>query len=709
MSRSPVLPLMALTASFGLSFALAEDPPRSLDDVAYEGVIDRGTPIDVDKMLQIWGSKLGTLIVADPSIAGVRVRFVQSDITLTWGLFKQLLAFHGVAIEERQSNGRWILLATRRGNLPPVQQPATPIVGAGAPLPPREEIVTAILQVTHGSAPDIFQNLRQIQAIRDQNRVGSMLYVRGPEAILIVDFVSSVEYYSRLVRAMDVRAPGQVTRVFHVSFAPVDEAARVLVGLLPKPGANVPGIGQTGTLAPSIIPDLRTNKLFVQCYADQLDEIQWMLSELDVKAQTRETTRHFYACRFADANYLAQKLSEIFGTAGPTGASRRPSKDGKAPVAPAAPGPTSTAAAKDVSAIETRIVADERSNALIITAEDNVYREILEVLEGTPARPGLDRAARRVLIEVQIWEIATPTDNLQIGFELEGLQTPRKGQFLPVGGTSFGLSQTQFDPTTGTLSRTPNLGANGFVAALTKDRFDRLPIILHAIASLEKTRLVTTPFAVTNDNEEVKFSSGTSTAYVKNTYGSVGPGIGATSVEYADATTDLTVRPQVHSDQSLTLEVSVHLKSIAGTGGPGLPPTLDTRSYDGVVTVPNMKYVVFGGLENETSNWSEDKVPLVGDVPILGNLFKNKQWTKSRARIYIFIRPTILGDDDRGWARLTQELREKAHVEAERDEWVPEIASEWIFRAPDSTMQDRLFEIFGTGSGCPFSSQPQPE
>lgn len=681
-----------------------EAPSRDLDDITYEGVIDRSTPIEAEKMLQIWANRLGTLIVVDPSVAPVKLKFLQSDVTLTWGLFKRLLEFHDVVLEEREVKGRWITYATRRGGLLPKGTVSSPIIGPEGALPRREEVVTAILQVTHGSAPDIFANLRQIQAVRDQNHTGNMLYVRGPEVILVVDFASNVDYYTRLVRAMDVRAPGQVTRVFSVTYAPVEDVVRVIAGLLHGPGApgQPPGFGP---LAPNIIPDVRANKLFVQCYADQLEDIKWMIGELDVKALEKPTTRHFYACEHADAVYLAGKLSEVFagGAASP---SRRKGKAAPPPVAPSAP--AAPAAAKDVTAIDTRIVADERSNALIITADETVYLEILDALRGGPGHPGLDRAARRVLVEAQVFENSTPTDNVTIGFELAGLQNPKHGELRPAGATSFGLSTTSLDPTTNRIVRTPNLGS-GLMGVVTQGGFDRLPLILQAVASLEKTRLVTTPFAVTNDNEEVKFSSGVSIAYPKNAYGAVGGGVGLTTIEYANATTDLTVRPQVHSDQSLTLEVNVQLKSIAGTGGPGLPPTLDTRSYEGTVTVPNMSYVIFGGLESETSTVSEDKMPYLGDVPILGHLFKHQQRTRSRAKIYIFIRPVILADDDRGFVRLSTRLREHAQVEAEREEWLPPIAPEWVMKTPEKTLQDRVFEVFGTGSGCPFSTQPSKD
>jgi len=117
-----------------------------------------------------------------------------------------------------------------------------------------------------------------------------------------------------------------------------------------------------------------------------------------------------------------------------------------------------------------------------------------------------------------------------------------------------------------------------------------------------------------------------------------------------------------------------------------------------------MQYVVFGGLESESWDESEKKVPYVGDLPVVGMLFKNKTWSHTKSKIYIFIRPTIFRDD-RGLIGFSRESHELVHVEAQRDEWVPAICSDrWVDPArAGKTLQDDVFDTFGPGSGNPFS------
>src|SRR5205807_2453209 len=117
---------------------------------------------------------------------------------------------------------------------------------------------------------------------------------------------------------------------------------------------------------------------------------------------------------------------------------------------------------------------------------------------------------------------------------------------------------------------------------------------------------------------------------------------------------------------------------------------------------------VFGGLESENYEQSENKVPFLGDVPILGHLFKTKTWSHTKSKIYIFVRATIF-TNDRSLTRVSEDLRDQAHVLAEQDEWIPPVVSERLVRAPGRTVQDEVFDVFGTGSGNPFGASPKDE
>jgi general secretion pathway protein D len=714
--------LLALTLFAPLAQPRAHAQGNSQDDVEYGFVIDPTVPVDADKWLKDWSKQLKTTILADPQMSGVKIKFLVSDVKLTWGVFKKVLDFYDVVLEEKQVGEHWIMFAHLRRNLPTKAGPPFPVVDEKT-LPPREQIVTAVLQVQNGAGNDIFATVRGL-LVRDVNRIGNILYVRGPEVIIIVDFSSNVEYYLKIIRALDVTAPGQTTQVYRIEFAPAEDISRVLQTLVRPAGGGGQGgqpgvpIGVTGgatLIPPQIIPDPRTNKLIVQAYKHQHDEIKKMISELDVRAPNRPPTFHVYKCKNVDADYLAGKLSELFGTGGGGGSSRKGGSSSaggaggaaappRASPAPGGFGNVNQAGAgngqqkADFSAIQTRIVSDELSNSLLISAEEPIYRNILLLLEGNAELPGLDKARRRVLIEAQIWEIATPTDNLTIGFELAAVDNPAAGSFRPSALTSFGLSTVAIDPTTQTLGRIPNF-SNGLVGVLTKDTFDKLPVIVQAIANLENSRLVTTPFALTNDNTETVFEITNKIPY--QTANLAGSGISQGTVQTIDVKTALTVTPQVNSLENLTLTIDVVLSSIGAAGSPNLPPATNERHYKGEVTVPNMKYVVFGGLESESWGEVEQKVPWLGDIPILGHLFKLKQWTHTKNKLYIFVRPTIFLDD-RGLVRVSEDLRDKVHVAAERDEWLPPIASERMVLAPWKTVQDDAFEVFGAGSGNPF-------
>ncbi|MEZ0229540.1 MAG: type II secretion system protein GspD, partial [Planctomycetota bacterium] len=358
----------------------------------------------------------------------------------------------------------------------------------------------------------------------------------------------------------------------------------------------------------------------------------------------------------------------------------------------------------DVFSVDTRIVPDELSNSLLIQAEEPIFLQILSLLEGTANIPGLDRAPRRVLIETQVWEVGTPQDNMTIGFELAGLQNTKRGEFRPQAATTFGLSQLGFDPVTGSITRIPNVGT-GLTTVLTKDVFNKLPVIMTAIANFSKSRAITTPFALTNDNQLAHFDVTLTTSYATNT---LTTGFSQQSFQQLQIPTSIDVTPQVNSEDNLTLDVKIAISTASSSPGPGAPPNVNARNLSAIVTVPNMHYVVFGGLESESYDQSEQKVPFLGDIPILGHLFKTKTWNHSKSKIYIFVRATIFSSD-KAITRISEDMREQAHVLAEQDEWIPPVVSERLVKAPWKTIQDDVFEVFGTGSGNPFGSSPKDD
>ncbi|HBP16449.1 MAG TPA: hypothetical protein DEA08_01480 [Planctomycetes bacterium] len=678
--------------------------PRN--DYEFDLKTEKTTELVVESLLELVANEFKALLVLDPQVANLRMKFAnRAKVPLTWATIKDVLKFYDVQILESQETpgGPWVIKAVHTRQVTTKATPPYKFV-PGTDLPDQEEMVTAVFQINNGAASTIFANLRGIMS-RDPSRAGNILYVQGPELLIITDTTSKTSYYRRLIEALDVAGPRKELKIFQINFAPVNELATVVTTLLSSLAGSGIGSGAGGAqpvrnqnqpgAQPNVIADQRTNQLIVAAFPIDLPTVQRVINALDVKTVPPQGKFHVYQCKDADSEGLAAKIQELFtGQVTQTGA-----QQGARPVVRPRPTGGGAALGDAIGTVETRIVADERTNSLLIQAEPTVYQQILAVLDQ------LDKKRRRVLIEAEVWEITTPTDQLTIAFELAGLTNAHEDSTRPAAVTNFGLSTltpvTDDQGNITRLGRTPSLGT-GLTAALTRDTFDKLPVIVSAIANFERANLVTRPFAMTNDNVSATFTISNRQPFLTTTVNNVAS---QQNVQFVDANSSLEIEPQVNSDRNLNLKLTLEISSFSGSGSANLPPGTNSRRYQGEVTVPNGKYVVFGGLESETDRYVEAKVPFLGDIPIIGHIFKNWSRSKTKTQIYIFIRPTIFSNDSfSAEGALGSELREKVHIASERADWLPPVVPDRYRRGSGFTLQDEAFEVFGTGTANPFRS-----
>lgn len=683
------------------------------DDAKIDLKVPETAELQVPALLETVATKFEAILVLAPSVTGLRVKFAnRANVPLTWGTIKKILRFNDVVVHESQPSGPggpWMLQAMGAREVQTKSGGPTRFV-PGTSLPDHDEVVTAVFQVENGAGSAIYANLRGILA-RDPTRGGNILYIQGPELLIITDATSNVRYYNRLIQALDVAGPRKKLESFPIKYAEASQLATVITTLLQSLGGSgiggggggaprpTGGAGAAGT-QPQVIADDRTNKLLVAAFPLDFPLVRTIIRELDIKAGVQTGRYHVYKCKDSDSEDLQEKIQQLLtgqapiGRAGGAGGAR---PGGRQPIR--RPGGAGATGLGDggVGQVETRIVADKRTNSLLIQAEEDVYRDILALLEQ------LDKKSRRVLIEAEVWEITTPTDQLTIGFELAGLTNAHEDSTRPAALTAFGLSNvapvTDADGNVQRLGRTPSLGT-GITAALTRDTFDKLPVIMSALHNYSKANLVTRPFAMTNDNTQASFAINNRQPFLTTT---VNQGVSQQNVQFAEANTTLTIEPQVNSLENLTLKLTLELSSFTARPSANLPPPSNSRRYEGEVTVPNGKYVVFGGLESENDAYTENKVPFLGDIPILGHLFKTWTRDRSKTKVYIFIRTTIFSNDGFGAEeQLTGHLREKAHVLSERTDWLPPVVPSRFLKGPGYTLQHEALELFGTGSGNPF-------
>jgi len=276
--------LLALSVR-GTSFSQdAKDDPKDPDkltldkneDLPGAGVGD-GEKLyvkrDVQELLELWAKRLGESLTVDPQLAGTKI---EVDPSVDWGTFREILSFHDVVCEERNVNGKWALFAHVRRNISCRAAPPFRVLGPNEPVVRRDELVTAFIQVKNGAGNDIFATVRGL-LIRDVNRIGNILYVRGPELIILSDFASNVEYYRKVIAQLDVPPPSLAleTRVFALSNAPADEMVKTVFAFL------------GGDKTVRVVADARTNRLVVKATKEQLDEVAALLPQLDVAAPAK--------------------------------------------------------------------------------------------------------------------------------------------------------------------------------------------------------------------------------------------------------------------------------------------------------------------------------------------------------------------------------------------------------------------------------------
>jgi general secretion pathway protein D len=283
-------------------------------------------------------------------------------------------------------------------------------------------------------------------------------------------------------------------------------------------------------------------------------------------------------------------------------------------------------------------VPDTTTNSLILAADRKTLQALREIIEQ------LDRPKDQVLIEATLISLGAQ-DDFELGVELVGIDeaglTDGTSGF---GVTNFGLST--FEDTDGDLIPDINLPTNlaseggGLVAGIFRN--GGIPVMLQAVQRLNNAKILSMPQVVTYDNQSALLSAtneqpvGTQSELSS---GSLQSGFD----DFVDAGVVLEVSPHISADNYLRLEITLQVSSF--TGDPpsaGLPSPRQVNKIETTIALPDDHTVVMGGLISEEETVTESKVPLLGDIPVVGYLFKNKTRRKVRRNLYMFVTPHIL-------------------------------------------------------------------
>jgi type II secretion system protein D len=498
--------------------------------------------------------------------------------------------------------------------------------------------------------------------------IGRIQDIPGSRALIVGDFAPVVAAMKRLLVYIDVQNPLIEPRMKLVPLehAVASELEPILTDLIQSSDNATqrqprPQGAPDEEPEPKIIADNRLDALIIYATDGPMRKIETLIKELDVPSRARGRL-HFRALHHTDATEMAQLLDDLISNTtssggGSIGGSTRSSTSRNNNRTRNTPTPTGTAPAGGGALAGSGsegapvIIADPKSNSLIVQASPTQWETLDDLIYK------LDRSRPQVLIETSLVELAL-SNQLDIGVELFSTQdnvaidtdgdgtadtiTDERSVF---GNTGFGLSNVISTDVNGVqvpVNKSPIIGS-GFTAGIFKN--GRLPFILNAFQSSGRARILTQPSLVTNDNEEASITLERKTSFRETV--SDNTNTSTNSFKEVTANTELQISPHISSDNYLRLEITQSVSNFGNRPQPDAPPDTITRRVNTNVTLPDTYTVVLGGLIQEEERTSVSKVPILGDLPIIGFFFRQTQDQSNPSHLFLFVTPHILRDTER--------------------------------------------------------------
>jgi general secretion pathway protein D len=531
------------------------------------------------------------------------------------------------------------------------------------------QLTTRVFQLRNESAAQLVPVLRPL--IAPNNTITAY---PGNNTLVITDYADNIARIEQVIEAIDVSPDGEL-EVFPLKHTSAFDVALTLKSLFSE--GSVP---TDANLRPVIIADSRSNSVLVRLdNPAKLGRIRNLINGLDQPGTTAGNI-HVVRLKNADAVEMAQILRATMGSTnvgtGAAGAvadlqssigAQQPAQMGRnATGASAGSGGSFSMGAQRTSGLAagSPVQADSATNSLIITAPDAIYNNLRTVIEQ------LDRRRAQVHIEALIVEL-TADKASEFGIQWQHLVGGTNTRL--VGGTNFstggsnivGVLENAAKATT-----TGSLGLNsGLNVGLLTGKYE-LSALMRALETDSQANILSTPSVVTLDNETAQIVIGQNVPFVTGSYAQTGTTVSSPfqTFERKDVGLSLKVRPMVTDGGVVRIQIyqeasSLQASSVSNSSG----PITNKRSLESTVLVDDGNIIVLGGLINDQSGAGEDKVPLLGDIPGLGSLFRYSTRKRTKTNLMVFLRPNIIRDTAGYSAETTAKYNDIARQQQEYD------------------------------------------
>ena len=553
-----------------------------------------------------------------------------------------------------------------------------------------DRIITQVYPLVYESAAQMMPVLRPL--IGPNNTIAVL---PNSNTLVITDYADNVRRLNAIIEAVDQPSANDTAliKLNHVSAVDLAQSLGRLMADGPTGGQAAPGGSKL-----LIVPDVRSNSLLVRSdNPARIQTLRGLVAGLDVPGALGGNI-HVVYLRNAEAAKLAETLRGILTGEVPAALASTPSL-GTGTTPSASPATTSSSALSGPAG-GSMILADLATNSLIINAPDVTYNSLRAVIDK------LDARRAQVFVEALVVEI-TAEKAAEFGIQWQDLRNLNDSGTNFIGGTNFGARGTG----TNIIDAAANLTTvgSGLNIGVVSGKIDipgfgevlNLGALARALESDANANILSTPNLVTLDNEEAKIVIGQNVPFVTGSYTTTTTPSPFQTIERRDVGLTLKVRPQVSEGGAVKLQIYQEISSLRPTTTAADVIT-DKRSIESTVLVDDGRIIVLGGLIQDTMQDGIDKVPLLGDIPLFGHLFKSETRKRMKTNLMVFLRPYVLRDTA-GADGVTSERYDFIRQKQAEFRMQPHFALPDMQMAPLPVLQ--LPPLPETGKGAP-SEQP---
>lgn len=575
--------------------------------------------MDINDLISLISEITHKTFVVDPRVRAKVTVVSSSPLSQeqVYEVFLSILSVHGFAAVP---NGAIIKIMPE--NL--AKSEKTPVLGS-MDYAEIDQLVTQVIKINHISAAQLIPILRPLVP-----QQGHLVAYPANNTLIISDRAPNVNRLLKIIERIDQPQDGTI-EVMVLKHASAIEVARILTTLEQK---NTAPAAEGAATVPSIIADERTNSILISGEQTTRLQLRALIAHLDIPlTRTAGNTEVIYL-RYAQAKNLVDVLKGISDSL----AEQKKKVEGKS--------------APPAQLLKTTIQADETTNSLVITA---ATAEELNNLKSVIQQLDIRRA--QVLVEAIIAEVAEDTAReLGVQWIMDG--TP--GGTGPAGFSNFnnlGEGSGIVDLTTaivqnsgGTVASGFNVGAGLFLGlGRFNSRTFNFAVILRALAADTNTNVLSTPSLLTLDNQEAEIVVGQNVPFVTGQYTTPGTATANIAspfqtIQRQDIGLKLKVKPQINEGNAVKLEIEQEISGIVPTAAAFADVVTSKRTIKTTVIVEDGNMIVLGGLIDEDLQQISQKVPGLGDLPIIGGLFRSQSSKKVKRNLMVFLRPLIVRD-----------------------------------------------------------------